>query len=409
MTRSDTGDGESARRERPASVLVVEDDPLQRRVLCKRLAASGVATIHEAEHGIEALALLAAHPDVEVVVSDLAMPEMDGLDLLCAMATLPSKASFVLHSAMDRQLLACMELMAKERGMSFLGILEKPATVDDIQRVVRRPEPKERPSRETLVFSHDELKEGLALGQFVPYFQPKVSMKDGAIRGAEALARWVHPRYGVLPPGVFIDTMEQTGLIGSLTQIILEKSIRAARTWNDLGRSMSVSVNLSFSFLSTPGVADSITRLTRGSGLAPERLILEITENVAMADAGICLENIARLKVRGYRLSIDDFGVGYSSLQQLLRIPFDEIKIDRSFVSGVKPLSRSATMLEATLGMAQRLDMVSVAEGIETREEWDFLASVGTALAQGYFVSRPISGDDLEARLRAGTEWVPPR
>jgi EAL domain-containing protein (putative c-di-GMP-specific phosphodiesterase class I)/CheY-like chemotaxis protein len=373
--------------------LVVEDDALQRKVLVRRLESIGVVGVREAEDGVGALELLAAHGDIDLIISDLSMPRMDGLELLCQVAKGTHKASFVLHSAMDPQLLACMELMANERHLNFLGILPKPAGPPDIEAMLSRlstTTKNVRPPKVWPTLSMEERRAGLRTGQFVPHFQPKVRFRDRVVVGAEALARWHHPEHGVLPPLLFIDAFEAEGLMGELTETILDRSIQAAGQWAAVGEPISVSVNMSVSYLSQPGVADQICALTRRYNVPAERVCLEITETVAMSDIGACLENIARLKMRGHPLSIDDFGVGFSSLQQLVRIPFDEIKLDRSFVTGVVEKSRAALMLEATLVMARKLQMMSVAEGIETEEEWAFLSRLGCEMAQGYLISKPL-------------------
>jgi EAL domain-containing protein (putative c-di-GMP-specific phosphodiesterase class I) len=375
----------------PATVLVVDDDALQRKVLSRRVSALPIPRVLEASSGTEALAVMEREPNVEVVISDLAMPFGDGLDLLCELGNRKSSASFVLHSAMDRQLLACMEMMARERRFKFSGILPKPASTADLLRLLARPVVPAAASRKALPqVPAEERRAALDAGQFVPFFQPKVRFSDRTVVGAEALARWEHPVHGFLPPFLFIDAFEAEGLLGKLTMAMLEGAIRAAREWADAGTPVPVSVNLSLSFLSAPGVAEKIDELTSKYRVPHAHVVLEITENVAMSDVGRCLENIARLKLRGHLLSIDDFGVGFSSLQQLVRIPFDEIKLDRSFVAGVQAGSRAALMLDATISMAKKLEMTSVAEGIETEEEWRFLAGLGCDVAQGYLIAKPM-------------------
>jgi EAL domain-containing protein (putative c-di-GMP-specific phosphodiesterase class I)/ActR/RegA family two-component response regulator len=392
--------GASSIAQANVRALIVEDDGLQRKVLVRRLQSLGVTEVYEASDGERAMEILAERSDIDLIVSDLDMPRMDGLELLCQVAKKAYKASFVLHSAMNRQLLACMELMATERQLNFLGILSKPASSADIAAIIGRLcVHRERPPKVWPTISVEERRDGLRSGQFAPHFQPKVRFRDRTVVGAEALARWHHPVHGALPPLLFIDAFEQEGLMGDLTHAILDQSIEAASRWGAAGAPISVSVNMSVSYLSQPGIADQISALTRRHGVPPERVCIEITESVSMSDVGGCLENIARLKMRGHTLSIDDFGVGFSSLQQLVRIPFDEIKLDRSFVTGVVPKSRAALMLEATLVMARKLEMVSVAEGIETEEEWAFLEGLGCDMAQGYLISKPLAPE-------AFLDWV---
>lgn len=388
------------------SVLIVEDEPTHRLILAKQLHALGVSQVLEAVDGLEALETLGANPHITLVISDLMMPRLDGLELLCLHAKSSHPASFAIYSAMDRQLLACMQLMARERAINFVGVLAKPASRSDLILLLERGRlsVKLPPRRSLPSVSMEERNLGLLRGEFVPYFQPKVRMRDRKIVGCESLARWNHPVHGVLPPSLFIDQFEAEGKLPQLTEVLMSSSIEAAARWRAQGRTIPVSVNLSLSFLAGIGSADRISALAARHQLPPELVLLEITENVAMSDVGTCLENIARLRLRGFRFSIDDFGVGYSSLQQLVRIPFDEIKLDRSFVSDVVANSRSAMMLEAAVAIANRLQMTSVAEGIETQAEWDFLAALGCDAAQGYFISKPISESAFDAWAIAN--WV---
>lgn len=388
------------------SVLIVEDEPTHRRILSAQLRALGVSQVMEATDGDEALEILASNPHVTLIISDLMMPRLDGLELLCRHAKSAHTASFAIYSAMDRHLLACMQLMARERAINFVGVLVKPASRQDIVQLLERGRQSvSLPQRKTLpIVTVEERNLGLTRGEFVPFFQPKVRISDRKIVGCESLARWNHPQHGILPPSLFIDQFEAEGKLAELTEILMSSSIAAAARWRAAGRTIPVSVNLSLSFLAGQGAADRISALAARHHLPPELILLEITENVAMSDVGTCLENIARLRLRGFRFSIDDFGVGYSSLQQLVRIPFDEIKLDRSFVSGVVANSRSAMMLEAAVAIANRLQMTSVAEGIETQAEWDFLAALGCDAAQGYFISKPIPESAFDAWAIAN--WV---
>ncbi|MCE9580307.1 MAG: EAL domain-containing response regulator [Deltaproteobacteria bacterium] len=369
----------------------MEDDVLQRRVLVHRLRALGVELVYEAGDGEEALEVLERHASIELVISDLAMPRMDGLELMCAIARRPAATAFALYSAMDRELLACMELLAHERHMRFLGFLAKPADNAELAALLVRAAPTQPvPHPPPPSTTRAERAAGLAAGEFVPFLQPKVRFSDEVLVGAEALARWRHPTHGVLAPAAFLDELEADGLVGELTVAMLEGAIAAIVDRPAGAAPVPIAVNLSLSFLSVPGVADVISELVRRRHVAASLVRFEITETVAMSDVGTCLENIARLRMRGHHFAIDDFGVAYSSLQQLIRIPADEIKLDRSFVAGVVPGSRAALTLDATISMAHTLEMIAVAEGIETATEWRFLADLGCDVAQGYLVSPPL-------------------
>jgi len=241
------------------------------------------------------------------------------------------------------------------------------------------------------IFSLKQILHGVEQGQFEPYFQPKVALATGKIFGAEALARWRHPEHGLIGPDAFIATLEQSGNIDVLTMLMLEKAANACCAWRALGMDVTVSVNLSLVALSDTSLADALTRVVRACGLEPVHMILEITETAAMTNVAPALENLARLRMRGFGLAIDDYGAGFSSLQQLTRVPFTELKIDQCFVTGSPSDASSRTIVESSVEMASRLGIKSVAEGVESQTEWDLLKASGCDLAQGYFIGRPMS------------------
>jgi EAL domain-containing protein (putative c-di-GMP-specific phosphodiesterase class I) len=294
-----------------------------------------------------------------------------------------------------------MELMARERRLRFVGVLTKPANAVDFAALLDRAEAHHRTApvvarRPLPVITAQDCERGLANGEFEPFYQPKVRFSDTQLVGAEALARWRHPELGVLAPGAFLDVMEQSGLLRQLTMVMINGAVREAKHWTVLPvAAVPIAINLSLSCLSTPGIAECVANLVAQQQVPASLVRFEITEQVAMADVGMCLENIARLRMRGHRFAIDDFGVGYSSLQQLVRIPADELKLDRSFVAGIGTGSRASLLIEATISMARKLSLSTVAEGIETDFEWQFLHNLGCDQAQGYFIARPMAACDF--------------
>lgn len=273
----------------------------------------------------------------------------------------------------------------------------------------------DRPKAAGPSFSLDEIVDGLKNDEFEPFYQPKVAMATGRIKGAEALARWRHPQKGIIDPYEFIGPMEANGLIDELTWIMLKKTAVFCSKWLAASKpqlSVTVSVNLSVKSLSDARLAEHVMAIVRDTGLDPKHMILEVTESATMSDIGMVLENLSRLRMKGFGLSIDDYGTGYSSMQQLTRIAFTELKIDQSFVANAGRQESARIIIESSLDMAKRLHIVSVAEGIETQMDWDMLRQLGCQVAQGYFVSRPMAAgvflkwsrdrnnvDSLSARL----------
>jgi EAL domain-containing protein (putative c-di-GMP-specific phosphodiesterase class I) len=213
--------------------------------------------------------------------------------------------------------------------------------------------------------------------------------------GVEALVRWQHPEQGLVFPDRFIATAEENGLIDALTHEVLVNSLAQARRWTDRGLDLRVAVNVSMDNLTALDFPDNVARALAAARLSPSRLVLEITESQLMKDPRAALDSLTRLRLKRIGLSIDDFGTGHSSLARLRDIPFDELKMDRGFVNGVSGDASLRAIVEATLAMARQLGMKSVAEGVETRADWDLLRGLGCDVAQGYWIGRPMPGHAL--------------
>jgi diguanylate cyclase (GGDEF)-like protein len=250
------------------------------------------------------------------------------------------------------------------------------------------------------------IRHALASDEIVVHYQPIIDLDDLAVRGAEGLVRWQHPEHGLIPPGGFVQTVEQTGLIGPLTRHVLERSIAECAAWRGDGRLMSVAVNLSVRNLLDPDLPKEIARLLDTYGLPPEALQLEITESMIMSDPDRALSTVSRLSDLGVRLSVDDFGTGYSSLANLRKMPIDELKIDRSFVSPMLRDESDLIIVRSTINLGHDLGLNVIAEGVEDGATLEQLAVLGCDLAQGYHVSRPMPADAFNAWLTDTTSQI---
>ena len=374
--------------------LVVEDDGFQRRTLARMLHSLGVPVVQEAGDGKQALALIQGTKRVDLVVCDLDMPQMDGMEFIRHLGRLNRKVSVIIASAQPNALLSSVAKMASAYDVRVLGTIEKPVTLEALRKLIvlhepARPQPAQVPSIAP-GFSLKQILHGLREKQFEPFFQPKVDLANGRVLGAEALARWRHPDHGVIPPYAFIAPLEQSGEIDVLTLLMLEKAARACATWRERGLELTVSVNLSLVSLSDTTIAERITAIVRAAGLDPLNMILEVTETAAMTEIAPALENLTRLRMHGFGLSVDDYGTGFSSLRQLTRVPFTELKIDQGFVKNCTTNPSSLAIVESSVQMARRLNLKSVGEGVETQAEWDALKAIGCDMAQGYFIAKPM-------------------
>jgi EAL domain-containing protein (putative c-di-GMP-specific phosphodiesterase class I)/FixJ family two-component response regulator len=374
--------------------LVVEDDGFQRRTVARMLRSLGVSDVREARDGKEGLASMQGSAPVDLVVCDLDMPEMDGMEFLRHLGRASSEASVVISSAKDRALAVSVEKMALAYGVRLLGLMEKPVTLAGLEDMIARRDSTEpqlkRLSGADHGYSLEEILHGVRNNQFVPFYQPKVALATGRVLGMEALARWHHPEHGLVAPYSFISVLEVSGDIDELTMTILKDAAGACCRLHKRGLELTVSVNLSLASLTDTKMADRIAKVVHSIGLDPRYMIFEITETAAMTQIAPALENLIRLRMRGFGLAVDDFGTGFASLEQLMRVPFTELKIDGTFVTGCAANAASGIIVESNIEMARKLGITSVAEGVESLADWQLLKAARCDIAQGYFIARPM-------------------
>jgi EAL domain-containing protein (putative c-di-GMP-specific phosphodiesterase class I)/ActR/RegA family two-component response regulator len=346
-----------------------------------------------------------------LVLLDLTMPDGDGVELLREMADLGSRAGVILASGRDKRVLSTSERLGRSLGLTMHPPLQKPIDIVALenafnacsQTVQEEPVSKSRPARPPLEpIAVAELAGAIAEGQLEPFFQPKVNLLAGMdfpIIGAEALVRWNHPVRGLVPPGAFIPLAEENGLIGALTEVVLTRTIAHLRQWMDAGIAVPVSVNLSPNQLTDLSLPDHIADLLAAAGVSPSLLIVEITEQAAMADIGLATDILTRLRLKGIAVSLDDFGAGYSSLVEIYRLPLSEMKFDRSLIVDIDRDEDARTVVKALVPLARALDLTVCAEGIETAQSALFLQAIGCHRAQGYYFSKPVPADAFTTLL----------
>jgi EAL domain-containing protein (putative c-di-GMP-specific phosphodiesterase class I)/CheY-like chemotaxis protein len=380
-------------------VMVVDDSSMHRYSAHLCLHTFGINQVYEAANGklaIEQLAQLTQMP--AVILLDLEMPVMDGIEVLQQLAQLPRKPSVVLASSSDEVLISAVATMAEALGISLLGAFRKPVNPVDLADALNHYN---TGSSSLAHFSTpiatdaEQLKIALDRATIQVYYQPKIDLESMKIAGVEALARWKNQQGDWIPPSVFIPLAEEHGLIGDLTLSVLEQVLQDMNGWWEQGQYVPVAINLSAKSLAEFNLANEIIQRVIRQGIPAHFLTFEITERALVMDLPSALATISRLRLKGFGISIDDYGTGFSSMQQLSRFPFSELKIDRSFILGAPARQDIRNILKSAIEMGQRLGITTVAEGVETEAELHLLKSLGCNQAQGFLLARLMSGREL--------------
>lgn len=384
-------------------ILILDDEPFMLKLLARSLANFGYISVTTCDRGHAALALVDNSDTCpDLILLDINMPEMDGIEFVRHLGERRYTGALILVSGEDERALQSIEKLVRAHQITMLGYLTKPITPARLAALIDKWVPPMHASVNASrdVYGVDELRAAIAHGELINYYQPKVAVATGEVVGVETLVRWLHPRDGLVPPDQFIALAEQHGLIDDLTWVVLTAALAQARVWRGNGVLLRVAVNLSMDNLASLSFLDRVAELASQAGVPPQELVLEVTESRLMHDQRVPLEILTRLHLRRFRLSIDDFGTGNSSLTQLRDIPFSELKIDQSFVHGAWDNDTQRAMFGASLGLARQLKMEAVAEGVEDRADWDYLRQQGCDLAQGYFIGKAMPAEDLPVWLR---------
>ena len=380
--------------------LVIDDDPFALKLLARQLEQLGCVGVAMCNGATEAVALLEADTEsIGLVFCDLQMPGIDGVEFVRHLARIGYRGALVIVSGEHGRILQTVQKLAQAHHIHMLGVLPKPVAADQLRQLLasNAQQRTSRPPTASRPHAPHELKRAIASGELVNHYQPKVELATGALIGVEALVRWQHPHDGLVYPDQFIATAEDSGLIDDLTHAVLTAALRQARAWRNGGLDLQVAVNVSMENLASLDFPDVVARLADEAGVAASRVTLELTESRLMKDLRAPLDILTRLRLKRIRLSIDDFGTGHSSLAQLRDIPFNELKLDRGFVSGAASDPALRAIVEATLVMTRQLGMKVVAEGVESRDDWDFLRALSCDVAQGSFIAMPMPANDLSS------------
>lgn len=378
-------------------LIVVDDEPEMGEFICNVARKQGFDSIN-ATHAAEFVTQY--KDETSVVVLDLFMPDIDGIELIRFLGKHKSNASIILMSGVDKSVLYSAQELALELGLYLLGTMTKPFRKDEFVTLLKQSQRRsDNPLITEQATEHkitvDELSRAIHSGELETYYQPQIEIASKRLVGAETLIRWNHPTRGLIAPDNFLPLAEGTELIDEIARFVLDKAIQQRRHWQDAGIAIDVSVNISAQTVSDYGFPEQLLATTHKYQVEPRNIILEITETSAISDLSRSLDILTRIRMKGFKLSIDDFGTGHSSLEKLARIPFTELKIDRSFIRHLDKDPVSNTIAKLSIMLAHEMEMTTVAEGVESKETWKKLKLLGCDRAQGFWMSRPIPAEEL--------------
>lgn len=390
--------------------LVVDDDQQVRRVLQRQLRQLGFADVEAAADGADAMREIEANGTFDVVLCDLGMPNEDGLVFLRRLSASGARPAVILLSGESAPVLDAARRLGLSRNIDVVGVATKPHTLAILAQLVsnlRAYRPAAEPGKPAPLLDAAELAECIAQGAMEVWFQPQLDIASQQVRSAEALVRLRTQDNGLVLPGRFITTAEEHGLIAPLTTYVLEQAVEWSCCWSDAGAPLTISVNLSMSTLSDVRYPDAVAGLCARRGVSPSRIMFELTESALAEDSTVLLDIVTRLRLKGFRLSIDDFGSGYSSLDQLRALPFNELKLDQRFVRDAGHDERSRHILRHSLDLARQLGLTTVAEGVESQADLALVAGLGCDLAQGYLIAPPMPAGDVAGWLESRAFYAP--
>jgi EAL domain-containing protein (putative c-di-GMP-specific phosphodiesterase class I)/CheY-like chemotaxis protein len=397
-------------RKRSAHIVVIDDDADLGEFI-STVAQSMKLRCTVATSAAEFMA--AINPEVTLIMMDLMMPDMDGVELLRWLGQQQCAAGILLMSGLDKRVLETAEELAKSLGLAVVGRLQKPIRLKDLEKMLAShataaaaPVAARRPP---IIIATSDLERAIDRNEFVLHYQPQMNIATGRVVGVEALVRWQHPELGLVFPDSFIGHAESSGLIDRLGWLVAHRGLADIRGFRLVdGTLPTLSLNVSSRSLTDLKFPDTFVALTEKYGVPPESVILEITESGLMQNLASALDILMRLRMKGVQLSIDDFGTGYAMMQQLRNVPATELKIDKSFVHEMHVNQGARVVVQKTIEIGHELGMKVIAEGVETAEQLEFLRANHCDLAQGYFFSRPLPVTELQAWLRKSADLFQP-
>ncbi|HCU85013.1 EAL domain-containing response regulator [Methylophilus sp. UBA6697] len=389
---------------RTSTLLILDDDTQDANIIAHEAQSLGFEVRILADASLFIDAFLAWKPTHLAI--DIVMPSINGIEILKTLAQLDCQSAIILSSGIGTDTLPAAQLAAIEHNLNIRGILYQPFhqhilrnLLTDQVSVDLHAHTSSDMSAQSFIVDAATIDDAIRNDQFTLFYQPQIELLSGKVIGFEGLLRWKHPTLGIKLPELFIPVAEKTGQIDQLTQIVIETGFNFIRS---LSKTLSFSLNISAKSIKNHLLTNALVNASQSLEVAPERIILELTETATMHDPEEAQQILSQLRTEGFKLSIDDFGTGYSSMAQLAKLPFTELKIDKSFVTTMETSSKSRKVVASTLKLAESLGLETIAEGVENTLAAIGLRELGCRYAQGYYFARPMDQATANTWL---TQW----
>ena len=380
-------------------IMIVDDETSILDLTQRHLEKMGYCNIITCQSGQLALEKYQENTvSFDIIISDLNMPEMNGVEFLRHLSEEGYCGGIILLSGEDQRILEVAKELAKARNLNVLGYISKPFKREALELLLSdySPQSPDISAPSPSEISEEELRAGIDGDEVVIAFQAKTKLDTGKVIGVEALARWDHSERGLLPPYTFIPLAERCHLIDELTYNIYRKTLSQMRAWLEKDIILEISINISVNSFTTDGFVDFLVQTAEEYNVNPDMIIFEVTETQIMENSLECLEKLMHLRMKNFGLAIDDFGTGHSNMTQLKNAPFTELKIDRAFVNGACDDPTARTILESSIDLAKKLNMYTVAEGVETKVELELVKELGCDQIQGFYIAEPMLAEEFE-------------
>jgi EAL domain-containing protein (putative c-di-GMP-specific phosphodiesterase class I) len=389
---------------RTSTLLILDDDVQDANLIANEARSLGFEVRILADATLFIDAFLAWKPTHLAI--DIVMPSINGIEILKTLAQLDCQSAIILSSGIGTDTLPAAQIAAIEHNLNIRGILYQPFhqhilrhLLTDQVSVDLHAHTSSDISAQSFIVDATTIDDAIRNKQFTLFYQPQIELHSGKVIGFEGLLRWKHPTLGIKLPELFIPVAEKTGQIDQLTQIVIETGFNFIRS---LSKTLSFSLNISAKSIKNHSLTNALVNASQSLEVAPERVILELTETATMHDPEEAQQILSQLRTEGFKLSIDDFGTGYSSMAQLAKLPFTELKIDKSFVTTMETSSKSRKVVASTLKLAESLGLETIAEGVENTLAAIGLRELGCRYGQGYYFARPMDQATASTWL---TQW----